>query len=182
MTDTSQVGTSNGFRAVTKIQGILQVRLMSNYRAKPNEGQRDAMKTRSVRLKSATLTKARQPKTQLLRIEWAYPTAFNVSIATAFNDWYPSATDMVALGTGRRVKELTLPPGIYENRLVMGGAWMVDLPVQENADGRLGGVNSILPHLAQDAVKRHARCWSRASTSMTSPMARLLPMKPELAC
>src|SRR5215469_14063725 len=61
-----------------------------------------------------------------IRIEFTHRTASEVAIAGTFNDWRPDATQMVALGGGRWLKELALSPGVYEYRLVVDGAWMAD--------------------------------------------------------
>jgi len=67
-----------------------------------------------------------------------------VCLAGTFNDWHPGATDMIALGNGRWAKELALPPGTYEYRLVVNGEWMADPHAPESAPSPFGGVNSIL--------------------------------------
>ena len=59
---------------------------------------------------------------QSVRIEFRHPTASAVAIAGSFNDWRPEATQMVRVANGRWLKELALPPGIYEYRLVVDGA------------------------------------------------------------
>jgi 1,4-alpha-glucan branching enzyme len=82
--------------------------------------------------------------TQRIRIEFTHPTASEVAIAGTFNDWRPDATQMVALGRGRWLKELALPPGIYEYRLVVDGAWMTDPGARETAPNPFGGMNSVL--------------------------------------
>lgn len=102
------------------------------------------MKTTSVKPKPSGRTKASTPKTQLVRIEFTHPTAFNVCLAGTFNDWHPGAIDMIALGNGRWAKELALPPGTYEYRLVVDGEWMADPHAPESAPSPFGGGNSIL--------------------------------------
>jgi 1,4-alpha-glucan branching enzyme len=67
-----------------------------------------------------------------------------VCIAGSFNDWHPNATPMVALGNGRWVKELMLPPGRYEYRLVADGEWVDDPKAKEVAPNPHGGVNAVL--------------------------------------
>ena len=59
--------------------------------------------------------------TPRVRLELTHPTAKTVCIAGTFNDWHPAATEMVNLGNGRWAKELTLPPGAFEYRLVVDG-------------------------------------------------------------
>lgn len=82
--------------------------------------------------------------THRIRIEFTHPTASSVAIAGTFNDWRPDATQMVALGDGRWLKELALSPGTYEYRLVVDGAWMADPRAGESAPNPFGGVNSVL--------------------------------------
>ena len=73
-----------------------------------------------------------------------HPTAQSVSIAGSFNDWHPTATPMVALGDGRWRKELTLPPGRYEYRLVVDGQWVDDPAAKETVPNPFGGQNAVL--------------------------------------
>ena len=61
-----------------------------------------------------------------------------------FNDWRPAVTPMVPLGNGHWSKALTLPPGVYEYRLVVDGAWMPDPRAIETVPNPFGGVNSVL--------------------------------------
>ena len=65
------------------------------------------------------------------RFEFQSSEAKTVCIAGSFNDWQPGATPMVALGNGRWVKELTLPPGRHEYRLVVDGNWQDDPNAKE---------------------------------------------------
>jgi len=51
---------------------------------------------------------------------------------------------MVLLGDGRWCKDLVLPPGIYEYRLVVDGEWMPDPLGQATAPNPFGGLNSVL--------------------------------------
>jgi len=81
---------------------------------------------------------------QQIRIEFTHPTASEVAIAGTFNDWRPDATQMVALGGGRWLKELALSPGTYEYRLVVDGAWMENPRACETAPNPFGGLNSVL--------------------------------------
>ncbi len=79
-----------------------------------------------------------------VRLEFTHPTATSVCVAGSFNDWRPGATPMLSLGDGRWVKQLALPPGRYEYRLVADGEWMADPAARESAPNPFGGVNSIL--------------------------------------
>lgn len=51
---------------------------------------------------------------------------------------------MVALGNGRWVKELTLPPGRYEYRFVIDGQWVDDPKATEFVSNPHGGQNAVL--------------------------------------
>ena len=79
-----------------------------------------------------------------VRIEFSHPTAKSVSVAGTFNEWRPGATEMVPVGQGRWLKELVLPPGRYEYRLVVDNEWMADPQATETAPNQFGGVNSVL--------------------------------------
>lgn len=131
-------------RAATKIHAVPEVRSLLHQKVEPSEKESETMKSTSVKSKSSGRIEASTPKTQLVRIELTHPTACNVCISGTFNDWHPSATDMIALGNGRWVKELTLPPGTYEYRLVVDGEWMADPQASECAPNPFGGMNSIL--------------------------------------
>jgi len=79
-----------------------------------------------------------------IRIEFANPTASAVAIAGTFNNWSPDSTYMVRLGDGRWAKDLALPPGTYEYRLIVDGAWMPDPCARESAPNPFGESNSVL--------------------------------------
>ncbi len=81
---------------------------------------------------------------QTVRLEFSHPTAKSVSVAGTFNEWRPGATEMVSVGDRRWLKELVLPPGIYEYRLVVDGEWMPDPQGAETAPNPFGEVNSVL--------------------------------------
>ena len=51
---------------------------------------------------------------------------------------------MISMGDGRWFKELALPPGTYEYRLLVDGEWMSDPLAGETAPNPFGGVNSVL--------------------------------------
>ena len=65
-------------------------------------------------------------RSQCACVEFNHPCAAEVCIAGSFNDWHPTATPMISLGDGKWAKELTLPPGRYEYRLVVDGQWVDD--------------------------------------------------------
>lgn len=96
------------------------------------------MKTRS---KSK---RGKQAQSQTLRIEFHDEHAQTVSIAGTFNDWRPGVAPMIPLGQGRWVKELSLPPGRYEYRLVVNGKWICDPAATEKVLNPFGGQNAVL--------------------------------------
>ncbi len=79
-----------------------------------------------------------------VHIEFIDGNAGEVGVAGTFNDWRPEATPMIALGDGRWVKELTLPPGVYEYRIVADGEWLADPLAGETVPNPFGGENSVL--------------------------------------
>ena len=81
---------------------------------------------------------------QSTRIEFTHPTAAAVAIAGTFNDWRPDATQMVPVGHGGWLKELTLPFGTYEYLLVADGRWLPDQSTIATVPNPFGGVNSLL--------------------------------------
>jgi len=80
----------------------------------------------------------------VVQIEFSHPEAAAVAIAGTFNDWHPAATPMVAMGAGRWLKQLVLPPGQYEYRFVADGQWMPDPLARAAVPNPFGGVNSVL--------------------------------------
>jgi hypothetical protein len=86
---------------------------------------------------------AGEPQTKLVHIEFNHATATTIDIAGTFNDWRPTATPMIPVGDGRWVKELVLPPGVYEYRLVVDGEWMPDQRAGETAPNPFGEMNSV---------------------------------------
>ena len=80
---------------------------------------------------------------QRVHFEFISPTAESVCIAGTFNEWREKATPMVALEQGRWAKDLILPPGAYEYRLVVDGQWMPDPRATKAAPNPFGGVNSV---------------------------------------
>ena len=51
---------------------------------------------------------------------------------------------MIPMAKGRWAKNLTLPPGIYEYRLLVDGEWMTDPLARETVANPFGSENSIL--------------------------------------
>jgi 1,4-alpha-glucan branching enzyme len=81
---------------------------------------------------------------QRVHFEFASPTAESVFIAGSFNEWRENATPMIALEPGRWAKDLTLPPGAYEYRLVVDGQWLTDPLARETAPNPFGSRNAVL--------------------------------------
>ena len=81
---------------------------------------------------------------QRVHFEFTSPTAESVCIAGTFNEWRENATPMVPLQPGRWSKDLTLPPGAYEYRLVVDGQWITDPLARETAPNPFGSVNAVL--------------------------------------
>lgn len=90
---------------------------------------------------------------QKIRIEFHDEQAHQAQLAGTFNDWRPDATPMLALGAGRWVKELVLPPGRYEYLLLVDGEWKGDPAAAEQVPNPFGTKNSVLivPGVASDA-------------------------------
>ena len=79
-----------------------------------------------------------------VHLEYTHPTAAAVCVAGTFNDWRPEATPMLAMGEGRWMKELVLPPGRYEYLLVVDGRWEPDPGAAERVPNPFGGENGVL--------------------------------------
>lgn len=77
-------------------------------------------------------------------VEFIHPSANEVCIAGSFNDWHPKATPMILLGDGKWAKELALPPGRYEYRLVVDGQWVDNPAAKESVPNPFGGLNAVL--------------------------------------
>ena len=105
--------------------------------------------------KLKTTKSARVP--HKIRIEFHDEHAQQVSLAGTFNDWRPDATSMLALGEGRWVKELMLPPGRYEYLFVVDGEWRPDPAAAEQVFNAFGTRNSVLEVLASSSAKQESK-------------------------
>ncbi len=95
---------------------------------------------------------------RVVHVKFNHPKATKVGIAGTFNDWRPDATPMVAMGEGRWLKELVLPPGRYEYLIVVDGTWLTDPLATETVPNPFGGVNSLLTVAEnRESGKRRAR-------------------------
>jgi 1,4-alpha-glucan branching enzyme len=81
---------------------------------------------------------------QVMHVNFSHPAASDVAIAGTFNNWRPEATPMVAMGDGRWLKELVLPPGTYECLIVADGTWLADPLAKETVPNPFAGVNSVI--------------------------------------
>lgn len=97
------------------------------------------------------------PVPQKIRIELHNEQARQVSVAGTFNEWRPDATPMLALGEGRWVKELMLPPGRYEYLFVVDGEWRPDPAATEQVFNAFGTRNSVLEVSASSSAKRESK-------------------------
>lgn len=97
-------------------------------------------------MKTKTRSTAAKRKAQAVPIQSEFHDgkAQAVFIAGTFNDWRPAVTPMIALGDGKWVKELSLPPGRYEYRFVVDGEWTSDPAAAEQASNSYGESNSVL--------------------------------------
>lgn len=77
-------------------------------------------------------------------LEFTRPNAIMVFVAGTFNDWHPTANPMNALGEGRWIAELRLPPGRHEYCLIVDGEWIPDPLAPETVPNPFGGANSVL--------------------------------------
>ena len=93
----------------------------------------------------------------IVRIEFHNEEAAEVFIAGTFNDWSPASAPMIRLEKGRWVKELSLPAGRYEYRLVVDGQWLCDSRAAERVTNPFGDYNAVLivPSIQSDAAKNH---------------------------
>ena len=81
--------------------------------------------------------------TQRVHFEAQCLEARSVFLAGTFNDWQATTIPMIALGQGRWAKDLMLPAGDYEYRLVVDGQWRPDPQATETNPNPFGGVNSV---------------------------------------
>ncbi len=79
-------------------------------------------------MKKRTKSKLHAPAAETVSVSFEFTSASarQVCLAGSFNDWRPDASPMLAMGDGRWVKCLTLPPGRYEYRFVVDGQWVDD--------------------------------------------------------
>ena len=72
------------------------------------------------------------------------PKAKKVFIAGDFNNWNPNKTKLIKKDGGIWVKEIEMPVGEYEYKLIVDGKWMQDPHNKHKASDAYGGFNSVL--------------------------------------
>lgn len=88
---------------------------------------------------------AAQPaEPQSVVIEFQDEEAHEVCIAGTFNDWRPAASPMISIAPGKWKKQLALPPGRHEYRLVVDGQWRTDPGAAQQIPNGLGEFNSVI--------------------------------------
>jgi 1,4-alpha-glucan branching enzyme len=113
-----------------------------------------------------------------VHFEFNHPTAKTVFIAGTFNQWCPDAMPMSAISAGRWTKDLSLPPGTYEYRLIVDGEWLTDPSAARTSANPFGSTNSILlvPDLTDAPIRRGASFgfgrWEGKQPEVTQPAAR----------
>jgi 1,4-alpha-glucan branching enzyme len=85
-----------------------------------------------------------EPSAPTIRIEFNDEQTQAIFIAGTFNEWSATATPMLAMGEGRWLKALSLPPGRYEYCLVVDGEWRPDPTAADQTPNVYGGLNSVL--------------------------------------
>jgi len=104
-------------------------------------------------MKSTTLEKSKSIRRsnnkqksvpQTVHFELTNPSARKVCLAGNFNGWEPETAEMIPLGGGKWEKDMTLPPGTYEYRLVVDGKWMPDPNADHSVMNPFGERNSVL--------------------------------------
>jgi hypothetical protein len=86
---------------------------------------------------------AASPVLKRVRFHYPNPGATTVFLAGTFNQWHPSSKPLQATAAGW-VLELELPPGSYEYRFIVDGAWVTDPAASEMVSNPFGGDNSVV--------------------------------------
>ena len=80
------------------------------------------------------------------RIEFKFfaPEAKNVLLSGGFNEWSESSDPMKGDKTGTWKKIKMLPPGAYEYKFVVDGAWTLDPRCLDTVCNQYGSFNNII--------------------------------------
>lgn len=114
----------------------------------------------------AEMNTSTKKKPIAVRLEFHDDQAKTVCVAGTFNDWHPKSTPMLTTGPGQWIKELALPPGIYEYQYVVDGRWINDPQAVKSTPNPLGGRNSVLV-VEQNNTK------SGTGSSLATPCSKL---------
>ena len=77
-------------------------------------------------------------------LSFDFPSAVTVSVAGSFNDWDAASLPMERTADGRWGRDLNLPAGRYEFRLVIDGMWS-DVPnASDTVENSFGSRNALL--------------------------------------
>ena len=109
---------------------------------------------------------------QPVLIEYHDGGARKVRIAGSFNDWRPDGPDMINMDGGKWAKEILLPPGTYEYRLVVDGKWKTDPAAQQTVPTPFGETNGLLV-VGQSPAAPHGpthSLWSPKSENTNLPL------------
>jgi 1,4-alpha-glucan branching enzyme len=129
----------NTGRSFTKFRVARLARRESIAMERPND-MKQSLESRNER----GTKKAARSRMARVHLEYVDPAASTVFVAGTFNDWHPGATEMLSLSPGHWVKEITLPPGEHEYRLVVDGEWKPDPACPKRVANPFGGVNSVI--------------------------------------
>jgi 1,4-alpha-glucan branching enzyme len=77
-------------------------------------------------------------------LSYQMPDAKSVSVAGEFNEWQTHSHTLKKNEIGLWTTTLTLPPGHYQYRLVVDGAWINDPNCADRTPNEFGGENCVL--------------------------------------
>jgi hypothetical protein len=95
--------------------------------------------------RASSVEKAPTPKSAqpcVVRLALFEPSAKQVSVAGAFNEW--STTPLTRQEDGKWETTLGLAPGRYEYKFVVDGQWASDPSARENVVNEFGTLNSVI--------------------------------------
>jgi hypothetical protein len=119
----------------------------------------------SARKATPRVVAPRKQSAQPVLFEYHDRGAHKVCIAGNFNDWKADGLEMVDLGNGKWAKNLLLPPGTYEYRLVVDGKWICDPSALKTVPNPFGELNSLLQ--VEDNPDTTSSSWSSRKREST---------------
>ena len=84
------------------------------------------------------------PESQRVNFAYFDPKAKSVCVAGTFNNWNPKISPLRNMGKGAWSIQMTLEPGRYEYRFLVGREWRIDPAARQQVSDFCGGVNSVL--------------------------------------